>query len=378
MENHLLRSVIFLFLALASNNAAALATAPPLGAAASFAVLAATTVGNTGNTTINGDLGNSPGATFTGSATVTLNGTLHLADVTAANAQTDTTTAYNNAAAQACDVGPTGATDLAAATLTPGVYCYSSTLANSGILTLDAQGNNNAVWVFKIGSTLTTTAGATMVFINGGQSSNVFWQVTSSATLGANTSLVGNILALTSITLTTGATVSGRILARTGAVTLDTNSILLPPIIGIVKSVVTATDPVNGTTFPKAIPGAEMQYTITATNSGYGIADNNSTVVTDAIPVGMKLCVSTLCSNPPVTFTCSATPACGLSYTYASNVSYSNQPGGGAPYNYTAIPDAAGYDASVTGVRINPSGVFSAASGGNNASFTLVAKMKVQ
>lgn len=348
------------------------ATAPPMGVAGSFAVLGGATVTNTGTTTINGDMGVSPG-TITGAAPV-VNGTIHAADVIAQNAQLDLTIAYNNLAAQACTSGPLGATDLAAATLAPGVYCYSSTLANSGVLTLDAGGNANAVWVFEIGSTLTTGIGSSVIVINGGQASNVFWQVGSSATLDVNTIFAGNILALTSITLNAGATVAGRVLARNGTVTLSTNTVTLSPVISVSKSVLAFSDPLNGTTNPKAVPGAEMQYTITVTNSGYGVVDNNTSVVTDPVPANMSLCVSVICGN--VTWTCSA--ACGLTYVYATNVAYSNLFGGGPPYNYVPSPDITGYDANVTGVRINPTGIFSGASIAGNPWFSLLLKMKIK
>jgi uncharacterized repeat protein (TIGR01451 family) len=339
-------------------------------------VLGATTVTNVGTSVISGDLGNSPGVSITGFPPGIVNGTIHANDATAAQAQIDATAAYNALVAQACTSGPLGATDLAGATLIPGVYCYSSTVQNSGLLTLDAQGNSNAVWIFKAGSTLTTLTGGSVTLINGGQTGNVFWQVGSSATLGVNTQIIGSILALTSITMNTGATISGRVLALTGAVTLDSNTVTLSPVLTSAKSVTVFSDPVNGTTTPKAIPGAEIIYTIAATNSGYGAVDNNTTVVTDIIPVNMSVCVSTLCNTPPVTFTCGA--VCGLTYTYATDVTYSNQVGGGAPYTYTAVADAAGYDANVTGVKINPTGVFSGIAGGVNASFSLALKMKVK
>lgn len=201
------------------------ATSPTLGAADSFAILGAETVTNTGPTIVNGDLGVSPGTAVTGFPPGIVNGTIHAADAAALQAQNDVTTAYNNLAGQTCDFGPFGTTDLAGQTLVPGVYCFSSSAANTGVLTLDAEGNNNAVWVFKMGSTLVTGPGSSVVVINGGQDCNVFWKVGSSATLDTTTNFVGNILALTSITLNTGATVSGRALARNGAVTMDTNTI---------------------------------------------------------------------------------------------------------------------------------------------------------
>ena len=200
-------------------------TAPSLGSAQSYAVLGGSTVTNTGPSVIGGDLGLSPGTAVTGFPPgVVTGGAIHAADAAALSAQNSLTTAYNSAAGQSCTQDLTGQ-DLGAKTLTPGVYCFSTTAQLTGSLTLNAQGNAAAVFIFKIGSTLTTASGASVVMINGGSQCNVFWQVGTSATLGTSTSLAGNILALSSITLTTGANVIGRALARNGAVTLDTNNI---------------------------------------------------------------------------------------------------------------------------------------------------------
>jgi hypothetical protein len=201
-------------------------TAPPLGEAGSFAVLGASTVTNTGPTIVTGDLGLSPGTAVTGFPPGTLvGGSIHAADALAAQAQNDATTAYNDLADQACTTTYGPVTDVGGMTLLPGVYCFESSAAVTGTLTLNAQGNPNAVFVFKTGSTFITASGASVLVINGGQNCNVFWQVGSSATLGTTSTVRGTIIALASITLNTGATLSGRAIARTAAVTLDSNAV---------------------------------------------------------------------------------------------------------------------------------------------------------
>jgi hypothetical protein len=200
------------------------AVAPGLGGAGSFAVLGGSTVTNTGPTVVNGNLGVSPGAAVTGFPPGIVTGTIHAANATSLAAQNSITTAYNNLAGQACDTDLTG-TDLGGLTLIPGAYCFSSSAQLTGTLTLDAQGNAGAVWVFQIGSTLTSASGSSVAFINGGQACGAFWQVGSSATLGTTTNFSGNVLALASITLNTGASSDGGLFARTGAVTLDSNDV---------------------------------------------------------------------------------------------------------------------------------------------------------
>jgi hypothetical protein len=196
----------------------------PLATADSFAVLAGSTVTNTGPSVISGDLGVNPGTAVTGfpPGTVT-GGTIHAADAVASRAKTDLVTAYNNAAGRSSTA--TISADLAGRTLTPGVYTSASSLGLSGDLTLDARGDPNAVFVFQAGSTLTAGSASRVLLIGGAQPCNVFWKVGSSATIGTSSAFAGNILALTSISMTTGATLNGRALARNGAVTLDTNTI---------------------------------------------------------------------------------------------------------------------------------------------------------
>ena len=200
-------------------------SAPPLGSAQSFAVLGASTVTNTGPTIITGDLGVSPGKAVTGfpPGTVT-GGTTHAGDPTATAAQAAAHTAYGALVAEHCGTNLTGktlGTSPGAVTLSPGVYCFNSSAQLTGTLTLNGSG----VYVFKIGSTLTTASKSSVVLAKGATSGNVFWQVTSSATLGTNTSFEGSILANTSDTVTTGASVTGRVFALTGAVTLSGNRI---------------------------------------------------------------------------------------------------------------------------------------------------------
>jgi len=201
------------------------ATAPNLGTTRSFAVLAGTTVTNTGPSVVTGDLGVSPGSAVTGFPPgLVTGGSIHVTDALAFQAQSDATTAYNALAAQACDESLTGQ-DLGGLTLTPGAYCFSSSAQLTGTLTLDAQGDPAAVFVFQIGSTLTTASNASVQIINSGNLCNVYWQVGSSATIGTGTTFRGSIIALTSITLTTGVSVIGRTLARNGAVTMDSNTL---------------------------------------------------------------------------------------------------------------------------------------------------------
>ena len=205
------------------------AAQPPvgLGTAAPFSVLAGQAITNTGATVINGSMGLSPGAasSITGFPPgLVTNGTTHAADAVALQAQNDLTTAYNSAAGRT-PVTVESNPDLGGKDLVAGVYKGTSSLSLTGTVTLDGQNNANAVFIFQAGSTLITASSSTVRLINGAQWCNVYWQVGSSATLGTATTFVGTVMALTSATLNTGANVTGRILARNGAVTLDTNTI---------------------------------------------------------------------------------------------------------------------------------------------------------
>ena len=215
--------------ALSMGSVAWAQSAPSLGSARSFAVLGATTVTNTGATIVRGDLGVSPGTAVTGfpPGTVT-GGTIHANDATAVAAQADAHNAYNALTAETCGTDLSGftlGTSPGAVTLSPGVYCFAASAQLTGTLTL----SGNGVYVFQIGTTLTTASSSSVVLASGATVENVFWKVGTSATLGTNTAFVGNLFANVSDTVTAGSSVNGRVFALTGAVTLDTNAITEPP-----------------------------------------------------------------------------------------------------------------------------------------------------
>jgi len=204
-----------------------------LGTASSFAVLAGASIPSTGLTVINGNLGIHPASSVTGFEEVdggsgVVNGVVHIANATAQQAKADLTTAYDAVAALNNNpIAKDG--DIGGQTLTAGLYKSNATLAiTSDDLTLNAAGNVDAVWVFQMGSTLTIAAGKKVILLNGAQARNVYWQVGSSATLGANSVFKGTILALTSITAITEANIEGRLLARNGTVTLGANIVSVP------------------------------------------------------------------------------------------------------------------------------------------------------
>jgi len=188
-----------------------------------FSVLGAATVTNTGPTIVVGNLGVSPGTAVTGFPPGIVNGgVINSANAAAANAQTQALIAYNDLSSRACTKNLTGQ-DLGGLTLVPGVYCFDSSAQLTGTLTLN--GGADSVFIFKTGSTLTTASGSSVVMRGAASDCRVFWKIGSSATLGTGTTFVGNILALTSITLTTGADVFGMALALNGAVTMDSNHV---------------------------------------------------------------------------------------------------------------------------------------------------------
>jgi ice-binding like protein len=200
------------------------ATSPRLGTALNFTVLAGSTITNTGPTVVTGALGLDPGSAVTGFPPGVATGAKHISDAVALDAKNGLVTAYNDAAHSPTTSDLTGK-NLGGKNLDPGVYAFSSSAQLTGTLTLSGSG----VYVFKIASTLTTASDSVVRLTNGAEGCSVFWQVGSSATLGSTSQLQGNLMALTSITMTTGASIrSGRALARNGALTLDDNTVNPP------------------------------------------------------------------------------------------------------------------------------------------------------
>ena len=329
----------------------ALAQGPPqLGTAQNFAVLGGSAVTNTGPTVIIGDLGVSPGTSITGFPPGTVVGATHATDAVAAQAQADNTTAYNVLASEACNTTYGVPTDIGGLTLVPGVYCFSSSAQLTGALTLNANGNPNAAWVFEVGSTLTSASNASVLLINGASPCNVAWQVGSSATIGTGTNFVGDILALASITLNTNATLSGRALAQTGAVTMDSNNVAIPAC-----AVTTATPTINKSFSPASITAGGIS-TLTITLSNASSTDASITApLTDTLPSG-------------VTVSGNATNSCGGSVTAAAGGSTVTLVGGTIPANGSCTLTA-DVTASTAGAYINSlaAGSLQTSNGNNSA-----------
>lgn len=277
-------SVAVLGLLVALPGSAQAAAIPvPLGTADSFVVLAGTTITNTGATTVNGDMGLTPGTSVTGMPPLVLNGALHVADTNALAAQADLKTAFDNAS------GQTPATaipsELGGSTLAPGIYSSGAfTITNT--VTLDAGNDPNAIFVFQSAATLNAGAGSHVALINGASPCNVFWLVRSSATLNTTADFSGNILALTDISLFTGATVQGRLLARNGAVTLDANTITRPTC--QVSPTPTPTATATATPLPTALPTViTPSPQVTAVPSGAVSTGDGSTSGGGTSPLGL-------------------------------------------------------------------------------------------
>lgn len=358
------------------------ASAPPLGTVEQFGVLGATGVTATNPIVVTGDVGSSPTPSITGSITVVPPFTLHTTNDSAVQqAQLDAAAAVSAITPQGCDADLTGLDLGTIGTLTPGVYCFTAAAGLTGTLTLNGSG----VYIFKIGTTLTTAASSNVALSNGADSGSVFWRVGSAATLGASSTFRGTIIANTSIGLGAGANLFGRAVAQTGAVTLDGNTVSAPllPTLSFVKSVQTYSDPVNGVSSPKPIPGSLMLYTILVTNTGPGTVDNGTTVITDLIPANTELFVDDIngAGSGPVLFIDGAT-ASGLSYNFISlasatdNLSFSNN--GAISYVYSPIIDANQCDTTVTHLKISLNGIFSASNGTNHPSFIVKFRVRVK
>lgn len=230
-------SLSIAFWAVPEANAAT--TSVNLASASAYAVLAGSTITNTGPSVIAGDIGLSPGTAITGFPPgVQSSGVTNVANAPALMAQADLTAAYLDAASRTPFNTVSG--DLGGSTLVPGVYQSASSLALTGTVTLNGGGDASSVFIFKAGSTFVSATGSNVVLENGAQACNVFWQVGSSVTLGTTSQMSGTFMALTSITLNTGAQVSGRVLARNGAVTLDDNAITTPTCAAAVATTTTS------------------------------------------------------------------------------------------------------------------------------------------
>ena len=266
-------------------SAQAAAIPVPLGTAGSFAVLAGTTITNTGATTVNGDMGLTPGTSITGMPPLVLNGASHVADTVALAAQADLKTAFDNAAGQT----PAKAipSELGGSTLVPGVYS-SGVFTITNTVTLDAGNDPNAIFVFQSAATLNAGAGSHVALINGASPCNVFWLVRSSATLNTTADFTGNILALTDISLFTGATVQGRLLARNGAVTLDANTITKPTCLVTATPTPTPTVTATATPLPTVMPAViSPSPQVTAVPSGSVSTGDGSTSGGGTNPLGL-------------------------------------------------------------------------------------------
>ncbi|OGD79550.1 hypothetical protein A2368_02310 [Candidatus Collierbacteria bacterium RIFOXYB1_FULL_49_13] len=265
------------------------ATAVGLGTADSFAVLAGSGITNTGTTTITGDVGSYPTTTQTGFGTVTITGTNHAGDATTQAAKTDLVTAYDDAAGQ----GPTNpiVADLGGQTLTPGVYNSATSVGLTGTLTLDGEGDPDAVFIIQAGSTLTTASSSQISLTNSAQACNVFWQVGSSATIGTSTHLIGTVIALTSITDDGGSTIDGRLLARNGAVTLNNSTIAKQDCAPTPTP--TPTDTPTPTPTPTDTPTPTVESTSTTTSS-------TSTSTSSSSSGGSSSCTSSGITTVPL------------------------------------------------------------------------------
>ncbi len=337
----------------------AFAQTVPLGTATSFGVIAAQGITSTGATIISGDLGITPnnassvtGFSFsTPPGTGIVTGTPHFADAVAVTAKNDAQAAYNTLASRPCTATISG--DLGGRTLAPGVYCSASSMGLTGTLTLDSLGDSNAVFIFQVGSALTTASASQILMINGGQSCNVFWQIGSSATMGTGSSFLGNVLASSSVTMTTGSSSTGRLIGLTGAVTLDGTTVNVCALAPDNPSVSKLFSPSS------IMAGATSVLTVTLINPNPTVATLTASL-TDTLPLGVFV------ANPPNTSsTCGGS---GMANAVAGGNSVSLGAGATIPANGSCSLSAS-VTAAAMGVYLNTVNAGAlVTSNGNNAS----------
>ncbi len=341
--------------------------APSLGAATSFAVLAATTVASTGLTVVSGNVGVSPGTAVTGFGPgVIHNGAIYSGGGSLAGpAQASALTAYNDLVGQGCLPannlsGKILGVSPGAITLGPGVYCFATSAQLTSTLTLDDGGDPSALFIFQIGTTLTTASNSQVIMSSGSRGANVYWQIGSSATIGTGTMFRGNLIAYTSITMTTSASTTARLFAIGAAVTMDTNNVDALPLPASAPNVMlTASVTPTGAVQPRT----DLVYTIGFSNVGGSAAFEF--VITDPIPANTDFKLGSVTSSLGTT---------GLTPTLA----YSNN--GGATWTYTPLSAAGGaptgYDRNVTHVRWSFAASLSQTSPNNGGSVGLTARIR--
>ena len=288
----------------AAQASATPASQPPvqLGTAGSFAVLGGQTVTNTGPSSIQGSVGLSPGSSVTGFPPGKItNGTLQVADSAAQTAKADLSTAYLDAASRTPSIPVSSLSqnlNLGGLTLSPGVYSSASYLNLTGTVTLNANNDPSAVFIFQTVSTLEAASSSTVLLTGQAQACNVFWQVGSSATLGTGSNFAGTIMASTSASVKTGASVDGRVLAETGSVTLDSNLITVPTC----STVVPPNSTTTSTTSTTVVSSPTLSTSVSATSIPLnGSVNDTATITAGAISGGVVqfyLCApnSTYCS----------------------------------------------------------------------------------
>jgi hypothetical protein len=283
----LVTGIAFLTLAAFGTQSAMAATATVnLGTSSSFAVLAGSAITNTGPTVIGGNIGLSPGTSITGFPPGSQSsGSTYIANGVSLDAENDLITASNDAAGRTPFTTVSG--DLGGSTLVSGVYRSTSSMGLTGTVTLNGGGNADSVFVFQAASTLTTASASSVVLENGAQACNVFWQVGSSATLGTTTNFAGTILATASATLNTGATVNGRVLALSGAVTMDDNTITVPTCL-----LATSTTTTTAATTTTTATGSTTSTTGVSTTSTT-VAGGTSGVTTTLAPISASAATTT-------------------------------------------------------------------------------------